>query len=306
MLIANMAQLAKSAGLASALVVFTPHPYRVLSDPGYKPLLTNCERAHMVEGLVDYLLEYPFDTDFAALSPSEFCRKIFEDLQAKMVIVGEEGYRFGRNRMGTVDFLKQIARNYDAEVHVATPLTTMDKSPSAMAGMRFASANHKWGHSTQGTPLAEDKTSTQAIRNLLSENKFLEACSLLGYPFFVMGKVTPGQQLGRTIGFPTVNLYPEENKFLPQDGVYGTHIIIDSHIYKGITNVGKRPTVENQKAPRSVETHLLDFNGGELYCKHIRVEFLHFIRPERRFESLDALKAQITKDMLLNKILHRV
>jgi len=274
MLIAKMVGLAKSTGLTSALVVFVPHPYRVLSDSGYKPLFTREERARLLEPLgVDYLLEYPFDSDFAKISPKVFCRKLYEDLQAKIVIAGEEDYRFGHNRMGTVDTLKQMANNYNAQVHVAAPHTL----------------------------LATGKTSTQAIRKLLSENKFLEAESLLGYPFFIMGKVTPGRQLGRTIGIPTINVYPQHDKFLPQDGVYATRTIIDSHSYKGITNVGIRPTVENKKAPRSVETHLLDFNGGELYGKHIHTEFLHFIRPERRFENLDALKAQICEDI---KTLH--
>ena len=279
-LIGEMLRLAQGAGtlwggeladnrLATALVVFEPHPYRVLFDPAYKPLLTGPERAHVLEGLgLDYLLEYPFDGDFSAMSPDDFCRKLYVELQAQVVVVGQ-GYRFGRKRAGTVDTLRQYATEYDRLVHEVTPQLAAEGG----------------------------KTSTSAIRALLLENKLSEAESLLGYPFFVMGTVTPGRQLGRTIGFPTINLYPPEDKFLPTDGVYATRNFLDDRAYNGITNVGVRPTVEGAGAPRSVETYLLGFEGGDLYGKPIRTEFLRFIRPEKKFDSLEALKAQILEDL---------
>jgi len=276
-LVDQMMRLAQP-GLASALVVFEPHPYRVLFDPEYKPLFTRKEREYLERGLgVDYLLEYPFDRDFAALSPGTFCVRLYDDLQAKIIVVGE-GYRFGHKRKGKVGTLRRMARHYKAQVHVISP----------------------HGRPQEGMPNHGDlnKTSTSTIRTLLSENKLQEAESLLGYPFFVMGEVTPGRQLGRTIGFPTINLYPSNEKFLLADGVYATRTIIGANCYKGITNIGLRPTVETADVSRSVETHLLDFEGGDLYGKQVRVEFLRFIRPEQKFESLDALKAQIAKDLL--------
>jgi len=263
----------------SALIVFEPHPYRVLSDPGYKPLFTTNERAHVLEGLgVDYLLEYPFDIGLAALPPSDFCHKLFKELSAKIIVVGE-GYRFGHKRQGTADVLRHYANEYNATVHVITPrLAGNNVNPS-------------------DSPHDNQKISTSAIRALLSMSKLAEAESLLGYPFFIMGQTTPGRQLGRTIGFPTINLYPSDEKFLPPDGVYATSTIMDGRPYKGVTNVGKRPTVAEEDAPHSVETHLLDYSGGgELYGKHIKTEFLHFIRPEKRFENLEALSAQILAD----------
>ncbi|MCL2572282.1 MAG: riboflavin biosynthesis protein RibF [Defluviitaleaceae bacterium] len=256
-LIGEVVRLAKDNGLASALIVFEPHPYRVLSDSGYKPLFTGPERARLVEGLgVDYMVEHHFDADFAALSGCFFGQKLINELQARIVVVGK-GYRFGRGREGTVDTLRLFADVVEVGVN---------------------------------------ETSTSAIRGLLSENKLTEAEGLLGFPFFIIGDVTPGQRLGRTIGFPTINLYPCEEKYLPVDGVYATRVVIDNKKYRGVTNIGVRPTVADKGAPRSVETYLLDFEGGELYGKDIRVEFLSFIRLERRFDSLEALQVQIAKD----------
>jgi len=256
-LIDEVVRLAKDNGLASALMVFKPHPYRVLSDIGYKPLFTGPERARMVEGLgVEYMIEHRFDDEVAAFMPCFFCQKLRSELQARIIVVGE-GYRFGRGREGTVDTLRQFADVVEVGV---------------------------------------DKISTSAIRQLLLENKLDEARGLLGFPFFIMGEVTPGRRLGRTIGFPTINLYPCEEKYLPVDGVYATQVIIDNKKYRGVTNIGVRPTVAGEGAPRSVETYLLDFEGGELYGVDIRVEFLSFIRPERRFDSLEALQIQIAED----------
>jgi len=268
-LIREMVRLAKGSNLASALLVFEPHPFRVLSDPGYKPLYTSRERAHLVAELgVDYLLEYPFGTNFAGLSPFQFCRMIYEDLQARFIIVGE-GYRFGRERAGTADTLRQTAVQYNAQVYEVAHI---------------------------GGAI---KTSTSTIRALLSENNLSQAERLLGCPFFIMGETAPGQRLGRTIGFPTINIYPPEEKFLPIDGVYATRTFLDKREYKGVTNIGVRPTVAGASAPRSVETYLLNFDNnvaGELYGKNIRTELLRFIRPEQRFENIEALKIQIQKD----------
>ena len=293
-LITEVVRLAQP-GLASAMVAFEPHPYRVLSDPGYKSLFAAHEREYLVRGLsIDYLLEYPFNRGFAALSPIDFCHKLYEELQARIVVVGE-GYRFGHKREGTADTLRQVATTYNAQVYEVAPHVFFEKSnndnfpvgskmipPEVQSPTSYISTAHK--------------TSTSTIRALISANKLAEAEALLGYPFFIMGKVTPGRQLGRSIGFPTLNIYPPEEKFLPTDGVYVTRTILNGRGYNGVTNIGLRPTVETAVAPRSVETHVLGYEGGELYGTHIRVEFMHFIRPERQFESLDALKTQIEDD----------
>ena len=269
-LLGEVVRLAQSNPLlASAMLVFEPHPARVLFDPGYKPLFTGPEREFLAGRLgLDYLLEYPFDRAFAAMSPAYFCRLLFEEMQVRILVVGE-GYRFGHNREGTVATLEQAARERNAKIHIVSP------------------AAHG---------LAPAKISTSTIRALLAANQLPEAESLLGYPFFVQGTVTPGRQLGRTIGFPTLNLYPPEGKFLPGNGVYATRTILEGQSYKSITNIGTRPTVA-ESSQISVETHLIGYTGGELYGKEVHVDFLRFIRPERKFESLEALKAQIMEDL---------
>ena len=289
-----------SSALISAMIVFEPHPYRVLVDPKYKPLFTGPEREFLARRLdIDYLLEYPFDREFAAMPPADFCRLLFEDLQGRIIVVGE-GYRFGHKREGTIDTLRQIARKYGAQVHVVAPRKgDMNTRINDIMPFSDLGAGEHISHLHNMS-----KISTSTIHGLLSQNKLTEAESLLGYPFFISGTVAPGRQLGRTIGFPTANLYPQEDKFLLTDGVYATRTILDGNRYKSITNIGVRPTIETTDAPRSVETHLLGYTGVELYGKHIYVEFLSFIRPERRFESLEALKAQILADCKTSYFLH--
>jgi len=258
--------------LVSAVMFFDPHPYVVLGDSEYKPLLTEIERSYLLENLgLDYLLVRPFDRDFAALSPETFCDEIFCDYKARVVIVGE-GYRFGYQREGTVSLLQERAKVFGAVVKIVPSVDRWEKG----------------------------KVSTSHIRNLLTANELSEVQQLLGFPFFVMGVTQRGRQLGRELGFPTLNIYPN-GKFLPEDGVYVTLTDIDGIPYPGVTNIGLRPTVSPHSKTRSVETHLLDFPekvaSQEFYGQHIKTEFLHFIRPERKFASLEDLKTQLIIDV---------
>ncbi|MCL2604740.1 MAG: riboflavin biosynthesis protein RibF [Defluviitaleaceae bacterium] len=273
-LIDQVTRTAKDSGIASAVVAFTPHPYRVLGDGGYKPLFTHNERAFLLERSgVDYLLEYPFDEALISTDPTAFGSILFERLHAHTIIVGE-GYRFGHKREGTVQTLIRLAEHYGRNVGLFKAYTdAMEDLP----------------------------VSTSSIRALLdgknNDNKpQLEgAAALLGFPFFTMGTVTPGRRLGRELGFPTLNLYPPTDKYLPRFGVYATRTIMESRVFDGITNIGLRPTVNNDETVPTVETHLFDFNE-DAYGREIRVEFLRFVREERRFDSLDELKNQICTD----------
>ncbi|MCL1787325.1 MAG: riboflavin biosynthesis protein RibF [Defluviitaleaceae bacterium] len=273
---------AKAIGAKSAVMVFEPHPYVFFVDPAYKPLFTHNERSHIFEGLgIDYLVYFPFDREFAAMPPADFCRLLFTD--CKHVMVGEN-YKFGSRRTGDVALMRREAEAYGAQVQTVS----MEKIPAQNIG-------------TEG--MAPQAISTSHIRGLLSAGGIAEANALLGYPFFIMEKTAKGKQLGRTIGFPTLNIYPAEDKFLPADGVYDTNTVIDGKNYRGITNIGLRPTVNSESKVRSVETHLFDYPFGdrELYDTPIKVELTKFIRPEQQFTSLDELKAQLAKDILLTK-----
>ena len=263
-LINQMKELAHAQpGLATALVVFEPHPYRVLVDVGYKPLYTRNERELLVRELgVEYLLEYPFDRDIAALSPEDFCRKLFEELQAKVIVVGE-GYRFGYNRMGTVEILRRKAAQYDARIHVVAHKQALRGFASYDEGILAGDAA-KYG---------EIKTSTSTIRRLIAEGKLNEVAGLLGHLFFISGEVAQWIQPAGMDDFPTIVLCPHNEKFLPPDGVYATLTTIDGCCYRGVTSIAMCPTSAAEL--RSVETRLIGFNscGDDLCGKYVRVEF---------------------------------
>jgi riboflavin kinase/FMN adenylyltransferase len=270
-LITETVRYAKENALMSVVVTFEPHPSRILYDAGYRPLFTLAEREHVLKALgVDRLATYSFDTDFANLTPEDFCGQLFDEWDVRLLMLGE-GYRFGRERAGTVETIKKMAMARDIKVRVLRHITGESK-----------------------------KISTSDIRAHIQSNALQEAESLLGFPFFVMGTVTHGKKIGNRLGFPTVNIKPPDDKFLPPDGVYITRVLVDSQLHKGVTNVGLRPSVDRD-ASRTVETFLLDFND-DVYGKEIIIEFLRFIRPERRFDTLSDLKGQITKDVAATRL----
>jgi len=268
-LIREVIQQAQSLNLASAIMIFEPHPYIHFQGPDYKPLLTFAERELIIQttSFPDYVLYCSFSQAFANQSPKEFCEFIFSANNAKLVTVGEN-FRFGKNRAGDIVFLRSEAKRYGAEVRLVPP--------KMLEGQIISTTN---------------------IRHLIENNRIKEAQTHLGFPFFISGVVTKGKQIGKTLGFPTLNIYPPQEKFLPPDGVYATQTKFDGTTHPSITNIGLRPTFDDVNKVRSVETHLLHYSG-DLYNKHICVEFLEFIRPECRFTSLDELRNQISQDIL--------
>jgi len=209
---------------ASAVMVFNPHPYKVLFDKSYKPLFTDHERNHIFKQIgINSVISVPFDEAFAKLSPKAFCEMIFRDF--KHVIVGEN-YRFGSGRAGDAAFMQAEAARYGATVQII-PMQQQEN---------------------------EQAISTSIIRELIAACKVEEANKLLGYPFFIMGKAA---------GFPTLNIYPPQDKFLPPDGVYATTTHVNGVPYASITNISLQ----------SVETHLFDYANTEESCDvEIKVE----------------------------------
>ena len=291
-LIAEVKRQAQSAKRVSAVMVFEPYPYVIFGATDYRPLFSDAERIQLLHEFgVERVIVQPFDKTFAELSPEKFCEEIFRELNAKVVVVGED-YRFGFKREGTIALLQSQAAVFGTKVEVVSSAFLADGCTAV---------------------------STSLIRDLLIANKLAEAQQLLGFPFFMTGVTAKGRQLGQKLGFPTLNLYPNENeKFLLVDGVYATRTIIEGVMYTSVTNIGLRPTVSNDNKIRSVETHLLDsinakrncsipreMNFGELYEKSIKVEFLQFIRGEKKFASLDELKNQIAKDTTVAEKIHK-
>lgn len=219
----------------------------------------------MIEYLnLDVLIEYPFTKAFARISPEEFFTKILIDkLKARVLIVGSN-YYFGREKAGNPESLKQLGKQYGVKVHVV-----------------------------EAVMIEEQMISSSKIRNLILEGKIEEANSMLGHPYLVVGKVVQGKMLGRTIGFPTINLIADPDRVYPPNGVYATKIKVFSKTYLGMTNIGFNPTVSGER--KMIETHIFDLDQI-LYGEDVEIYFYRFIRLEKKFESIEALKSQIISD----------
>ena len=252
----------KENGYASCVVSFS-----IDVDQERSVIYTKEEQRRLCEALgVDVLAEYPLDETIREMSGEEFVSEILcGRLHAKVIVVGED-FRFGKGRGGDVTLLRNLEDIY--------------------------------GFKTVCIPKVEEervRISSTGIRKLLTEGNIKEANGLLGRPYAVFGEVLHGKKLGRTIGFPTMNLIPTVEKLLPAYGVYVTRTKVDGQWFDGITNVGVRPTVDFDERV-SVETHLFDCDS-DLYGKQVEVQFLDFLRPEQKFEDVEQLKKTIPEDV---------
>lgn len=223
------------------------------------------EKRSLLERLgVEREVLFPFSEKTRSMTPETFIREMLVNrMDAKLICVGED-FHFGKDRRGDVDMLSKYAPQYGYELCVF-PKIKEDG----------------------------EVISSTRIRGELAQGRIEKANRLLGDPYFVRGEVVHGNALGRTIGMPTANLLPGEQKLLPAYGVYATRVEADGKVYGGVTNVGVKPTIGADRA--NVETTLLHFDG-DLYGKQITVYFLEFLRPEQRFDSLEELKAQMSRD----------
>ncbi len=263
-----MEQLAKKKkdGLKTAIFTFDIPPKKNVEHVEAKVLTTNEEKMHIFEELgIDYLVECPFTKEIMCMEPEDFIRMLVEKLSVKCIVAGED-FHFGHNRRGDYEMLRKYAGEYGYEAII---LKKMKED-------------------------ARDISST-FVREEIAAGNIEKANHLLGYHYFVKGVVKHGNRIGRTIGIPTVNLLPPEEKLLPPFGVYVTEVLIDGKRYRGVTNVGCKPTIEG-KNPVGVETHLLEFRE-DVYDQIVTVEFIHRLREERKFENIEALKEQMQKDI---------
>jgi riboflavin kinase/FMN adenylyltransferase len=251
---------------AQTVVTFDPHPQSVVAPHTQPRLLTTLDRkAELIEALgVEELIVIPFDDELAHRSPQDFIEHVLiERVGATHVNVGEN-FRFGHHAQG------------DAVMLAADP--------------RFA---------TRLVPLLEvdgEVVSSSHIRGLLAGGAVEYAGELLGDPYAIDGEVAHGDKRGRTLGFPTANLVPHPGYVLPGHGVYATRVRLpDGTIVPAATNVGVRPQFETGRG-ELIEAFLIDWSG-DLYGQRIRVEFLRRLRGERRFESVEALVAQMDRDV---------
>ena len=269
-LIDELKKVSKEKNLTSVLFSFFPHTLTILRDVSAHNLLTRSEKIYLLESMgIDVFIEYPFDKKLAALDPEDFVKEVLvKKMYCKVLIVGA-GYRFGAEKKGTCDLLLELGKKYGIKVIVMEVISSK-----------------------------ELKVSSSTIREYIYEKRFREAEKLLGRHYFVMGRVEQGKKIGRTIGFPTVNILPDISKLLPANGVYITKTHYKGFIYNSVTNIGVNPTVNGKI--KTIETYMLEFER-EIYGELIRIDFFKWIREEQKFEDLEALKSRLRTDVLETK-----
>ena len=264
----EIARRARQSGRRSVLVTFEPHPLEVVNPSAAPPLLTTADekRRILAETPVDDVAFVPFTPELRNLAPEAFVRQVLEARfhVAELVIGHDHG--FGRGRTGDVEFLRQLGSQDGFAVDVVSAVLLPD------------------GRAISST----------MIRRAVAGGDLALAERALGRPYSVLGTVVHGAGRGRTIGIPTMNLAaPSARKLLPPDGVYAVRVLRDGKTLGGMANLGPRPTFGEQA--RSLEAHLFDFDG-DLYGFEVTVEFVSRLRDVVRFESVDALKAQLEQD----------
>lgn len=257
----------KDHGYTSVVFTFDLHPMSLFSDNELELIDTQEEKVEKLRQLgVDVLVSYPFTRETANTPPEQFVREILvKQLDAKLIVVGSD-YRFGKQRQGDVALLQALSTECGYELVVYDKLE-----------------------------IDHEIVSSTYIRQELALGHMERVNQLLGETFTIRGEVVHGKQLGRTIGVPTVNQVVPSKKQMPPNGVYYSKVRVDNQWYHGITSIGFKPTVSDEKI-KGVETYLFDYTG-DLYGKEIEVGLLHYSRPEVRFESLEQLKSVIQEDI---------
>jgi riboflavin kinase/FMN adenylyltransferase len=260
--------LAKQKSGKSAVLTYWPHPRTVLKpEEPYLPQLSSLEeKAEKFAAIgIDYLIVIPFTPQFAQLSWKDFIYEVIvSHIQPQTLVVGYD-HRFGKNREGNFENLKAEAQKLAIQVE---EITKQEIDTVAVSSTK--------------------------IRTALQHGDITTANSYLGHEYSFKAKVVKGQQLGRTIGFPTANCIPVfAQKLIPADGVYAVRCSIDGKSYKGMLNIGFRPTVNGTE--RTIEVHIIDFDA-DIYNKEIEIAFLRFIRPEQKFNDIHALRSQLLAD----------
>lgn len=261
----------RSVGLQSVVVTFDRSPRTITQQETESSLLTEQERYLVYEQMgIDAVVVLPVQQSLLQMPAEEFLEQVLcRQLGMKYIVAGSD-FCFGQNRTGNTAFLKQMAEKFGYRVAV---LEKLQKN-------------------------ARDISSTY-IKQLLKLGKMKEIAQLLGHPYTIVGKVVYGNQLGRTVGMPTINLLPEPVKLLPPNGVYAARVHLQDRVYSGITNIGYKPTVA-RKQIMGVEMHIFDYSGNA-YGEIVSMELLQFVRPERKFPNLEAVKKQVDQDISIIK-----
>lgn len=268
-ILTQLIQEAKKIDGESVVLTFWPHPRMVVFPDDHNLQLLNTleEKAQLLEAHgIDHFIIYPFSKKFSRLSAREYVKEILVDgIGVSKMAVGYD-HRFGKNREGDFNSLTTLAKEFDFQVQEIS---------------------------------AEDvenvNVSSTKIRKALLNGDVTTAKAYLNYNYFVKGRVVSGEGIGKTLGFPTANILVEDSyKLIPKIGVYAVLVTLGEQLYKGMMNIGVRPTVATN-APKTLEVHLLDYSG-DLYNQEIKVSFIQRLRDEMRFENVTQLKEQLNED----------
>lgn len=272
-------------GLKSVVFTFVPSPAAFFSREPVRELSTLEEKRRIFGNAgVDYLIEYPFYQEIADMEPNIYIKEVLVDrIHAKCVVAGED-VSYGRHGAGDYHLLQKMASDYGYQVILIDKVLYEGK-----------------------------EVSSTYVREEVGKGNMELAANLLGGPYHVSGEIIHGRKLGRTIGMPTVNLLPPQDKLLPPKGVYYSYVYLhsgtgdteyDGKRFAAITNIGTKPTVD-ERSVMGVETYIYDFDS-DVYGKDMEVYLLKYKRPEMRFDGVDALKAQMAADIAEGRKYHRL
>ncbi|HWM23830.1 MAG TPA: bifunctional riboflavin kinase/FAD synthetase [Chthoniobacterales bacterium] len=265
--ISTSARHAGEAGGTPVVVTFDPHPAKVLRPNDAPHLLTATQhKIALIRDLgVAHLLVLHFDRQFAATAPEDFVRQLVSHSRPLgEICVGHE-WSFGKGRAGNLALLKQLGVELDFNV----------------VGVQAVTVN-------------DEVVSSTAIRRAVADGDLSRAAAMLGREYTILGTVKAGAKLGRKLGFPTANLSAHSEQF-PPDGVYVAEATLAGTPYRAVANLGYRPTVAAAEPERLLELHLFGLDK-DIYGEEIEVRFLRYLRPEQKFENIEALAAQIARD----------
>jgi riboflavin kinase / FMN adenylyltransferase len=269
-ILTRIKQTAEEIQGETVLITFWPHPRLVLypNEHNLRLLSTFEEKAALLKHMgLDHLITIPFTKEFSQLSSEEFIRQVLiEKINTKKLVIGYD-HRFGKNREGGFEFLKANIEKYKFD------LEEISREDIDQVGI-----------------------SSTKIRKALENGEVHVANEFLGRPYEINGIVIKGEQIGRSIGFPTANIHiPNDYKLVPCDGAYAVQVKIEGQLYKGMLNIGNRPTLKGIN--KTVEVNLFDFSD-DLYDKRVTVYFKEYLRPEEKFANLEELKLQLERDRL--------
>lgn len=253
----------------SVVMTFWPHP-RLVLQPDNLDLSLLCTLDERIDTLsltgIDHLIVFPFTMEFSKTSSRDFIEQVLvQQLHVKHLVVGYD-HAFGHKREGNYEYLEQCAKQYDFSIERVDALN-----------------------------VEAINVSSTKIRNALLAGDLAKANKYLNHPYYLSGEVISGQRLGRTIGYPTINVDVERFKLVPRDGVYAVEVECRGERYRGMLNVGIRPTVNDPRHNKTIEAHLFDFSQ-DIYGENVKVYFAQRMRDEVKFSSIDALRKQLATD----------